>query len=333
MISSFISIGSATSVWSRRSKRSARHRADIADALRALSALLRSGLSPRIALHRWHRHAPQSFAVPLLELQQRLRLGADAGRALQALEPSLGADVRVLACLFEVHGRLGGDLASMVDRLAGAADERAEAVAAGKASGAGALLSGRIVAGLPALLLPLAPLAQSPLLDALGVFMVLAGGALAIVGMTWVGRLVPVPPTTDPDGVIVAEVLACALDGGASLYSALHVAGEHVPGEVGRLLLDARRIVRLGMSWPDALDRMPNGSLRAISGELRLAMKLGTPVSAALRRWSNSQRSEARRAFDAAMRRAPVLMVVPLSICVLPAYALLGLGPYVRGLL
>jgi hypothetical protein len=51
-----------------------------------------------------------------------------------------------------------------------------------------------------------------------------------------------------------------------------------------------------------------------------------------LKSFSATRRAQRLRAFDAAMRRAPVWMVLPLSFCVLPAYVLLGLGPYLRSI-
>jgi pilus assembly protein TadC len=36
--------------------------------------------------------------------------------------------------------------------------------------------------------------------------------------------------------------------------------------------------------------------------------------------------------FDAATKKAPVMMVVPLVLCVLPSFCLLALAPFLRGL-
>lgn len=316
-----------------RSKRLAPWRTDAAQALRALAALLHAGFPSRAALSLWHRDAPRSLIGPLRELGRRLRLGCDVRSAMHDLESVLGAEARTLACVLAVHGRMGGDLAPMIERLAAASEERVEAIAAGRAAGAGALLSGRIVAGLPLLLVPFAPIAGSPLFDPLGLLMLCIGGGLAVSGMGWVSRLVPVPPSADPEGVVLAEVLACVLDGGAPVHAALTAVSEIGLDDAPSSLTEARRTVRLGASWPDALERTGDSSLRAISSELRRTFVLGTPVSAALKRWAQAQRAASRREFDEAMRRAPVLMVVPLSVCVLPAYALLGLAPYLRGLL
>lgn len=315
-----------------RSKRSALGPADGAEALRSLAALVHSGYPIRLALQRWYRDAPRSLSEPLRELAGRVRLGADVPGAIQRLD-ALGSDARALACVVGVHGHLGGDLSGMIERLAAAAEDRAAAISAGKASGAGALLSCRIVAGLPFLLIPFAPLARSPLIDPLGMFMLLAGGALTVIGMRWVVRLVPVPPAADPGGVVVADIIACVLDGGAPLHWAMSAVCKHAPGDAVDSLSRARAAVSLGATWPQALDRSEDSALRAISSEVRRALTLGIPIAEALRRWAGAQRADRRRDFEAAMRRAPVLMVVPLSVCVLPAYVLLGLGPYLRGLL
>jgi tight adherence protein B len=301
--------------------------------MRALAALLRAGFPARTAISLWPSVAPERLRHQLEEVSRRVRLGDEAAAALGSLGSAMGPDARALACAVAVHSEMGGDLATVVDGLADAAEDRAAALAAGKASGAGAVLSGRIVAGLPLLLVPFAPLSGSSLLDPFGLVLLLGGGALAVAGMRWVGRLVPVPPAGAPEGVVVADVLACVLDGGVALYSALAAVALHAPDELRGHLTRARRRVRLGDSWPDALNGTGNPSLQALSSELRRAVALGTPLSPVLKRWSGSQRAAARREFDAAMRRAPVLMVVPLSLCVLPAYALLGLAPYIRGLL
>ena len=301
--------------------------------MRALAALLRAGVSPRCALCRWHDVAPARLRPVLELLAGRVHLGAELPAAMACLDEAFGHDAEAMGCAFAIAGETGGNLAVVVDRLASATEDRAAAAAAGNAAGAGARLSGRIVAGLPLLLIPFAPASHAPLLDPLGVAMVCAGGVLAVAGLSWVGRLVPVPPDADPDGVPVVDVLAAALDGGASIHAALEAVARHAPSSLRVELTEARRLVQMGLSWPEALKRTRSDPLVAISAELERAVALGTPVSTGLRRWSAAQRADCRRRFDAALRRAPVLMVVPLSLCVLPAYALLGLGPYLRALL
>jgi Flp pilus assembly protein TadB len=300
--------------------------------MRALAALLRSGLPARQALDSWHRDVPPHLRDVLVQLERLLKLGVSPGDAIRRLEPGIGPDALILADVISIHMRLGGDLATMVEGIADVADARAETVATGRAAGAGALVSARIVAGLPLLLLPLAPIARAPLIDPVGILLFLLGGALALGGMKWVTSLIPVP-RLDPEGVLFAETLASVLDGGAPLHAALMALCEKGHGSTRGSLQQARRRVRLGESWSDALSHSGSEALVAIAGQLRLTLSVGSPLSAALRRWAQAERAAARRDFDTALKRAPVLMVVPLSVCVLPAYALLGLAPFLRGLL
>jgi pilus assembly protein TadC len=72
--------------------------------------------------------------------------------------------------------------------------------------------------------------------------------------------------------------------------------------------------------------------MRALVVSIRRASEHGVPAADALASLAANRRTQQLRAFDAAVRRAPVWMVLPLSFCVLPAYALLGLGPYLRSI-
>jgi Flp pilus assembly protein TadB len=303
----------------------------VADAITALAALLRSGAAPRVALQEWHNDVSPGLRSPLETVARRLKLGAPTDVALNGLEGVFGPDASSLRGLLAAYARLGGDIAGVLDRLAHSVERRAAAEAAGRAAGAGARLSGRLVAGLPLLIIPLAPAAGAPLLDATGVALLVVGGALALAGMAWIARLMPKPPGDDPVAV-VADIVASALQGGASLSAALEVAAEHAPDGVIGPMLSARRRVRLGSPWPDALAAARDESLGALAASIGRAAALGLPLAGVLKSFSERRRADRLRAFDAAMRRAPVWMVLPLSFCVLPAYVLLGLGPYLRSL-
>jgi uncharacterized protein len=87
------------------------------------------------------------------------------------------------------------------------------------------------------------------------------------------------------------------------------------------------RLVRLGATWTQALERSVDASLQQLGRTLLQAEDKGLPVAASLDAFAAATRREKARLFDAAIRRAPVLMVVPLVVCVLPAFVLLGLGP------
>jgi Flp pilus assembly protein TadB len=303
-----------------------------AEALRALAALLRAGLPPHAALAEWHRDAPPSWRPVLVRMARRITLGRPPAGALADLHPVLGEDAVAVAAAFGIHMKVGGNVARVLDRLAAAIDRRAALARAGRAASAGALLSGRVVAGLPLLLVPLAPLAGVPLLDSLGLVMLVVGAALAVLGMWWIGRLVPRPPPADDPAAFAADSIAAAVRAGVSLAGALEVTALGPAVELTVPLRRARRLVVLGAPWHEALSCSGDDTLAEIAYAVRRAQRLGAPIAEALEMYADRRRDDAVNRFEESLRRAPILMVLPLSFCVLPAYAVLGLGPYLRSM-
>jgi tight adherence protein C len=97
-------------------------------------------------------------------------------------------------------------------------------------------------------------------------------------------------------------------------------------------LVKARRLVRLGCRWAQALQRCGDPRLATIGATLRHADAFGIPIADALERHAREAEDEAARAFEASLARAPVLMVVPLTVLVLPSFFLLGVAPFLREL-
>jgi Flp pilus assembly protein TadB len=301
-----------------------------AEALRALAGLLRAGMGPHAALREWHEDSPPAFRPDLLRMARRISLGRRPVDAVADLGRVLGDDAAGVAAVFAVHTELGGDVARVLDRLAAAIGRRASSGRAGRAASAGALLSGRLVAGLPLLLVPLAPLAEAPLLDALGMTMLMTGTALAVFGMWWIGRLIPRPPSADDPAALIADTVAAALRAGVPLGTALVSAANGPAAHLSASLGRARRLVVLGAPWPEALSHSGDEVLAGIAAAVARAYRLGAPVADALEMHADFSREAAIHRFEESLRRAPVLMVLPLSFCVLPAYVVLGLGPYLR---
>jgi hypothetical protein len=128
---------------------------------------------------------------------------------------------------------------------------------------------------------------------------------------------------TDPPAAAIADLTAALLDGGLYPPGALDLA---CPFD-----LPARRLVRLGMSWTAALSRAADAELRRMSEILRTTDGSdGTARS--LRLFARTLRDEQRRSCDAMTRRAPVLLVLPLTLCFLPAFGLVLVLPMIRGL-
>lgn len=304
---------------------------DMAVAVRALAALLRSGLTIEAALDAWPESAPDDLGLSLERFRRRVALGQDLGGALDRLEDDLGPDARLVKAVLVVHGRVGGDGARSLESVADQIQRRGERQAAARAASAGARLSARLVAGLPLALVPVMPFARALLLDASGLLLLLTGAGLALAGMRWMARLVPRPPEAD-GGALLGRLVASVARAGVEPGAALDAVGENAPGDLAASMARARRRVALGARWPDALIRSSSDSLRGLGGALQRSDELGVPVADALDAFAEGREIAQERRHETALRRAPVLMVVPLTICVLPAYVLLGVVPFLRGL-
>ena len=305
---------------------------EAARALRALAAVLRSGASLRQALEGWHRDAPGSLEAPLARLGRRLRLGESPQSAIASLQGALGDAAPRLAAAVALHFEAGADLSSMLDALAASLDRRRAALAAARAACAGLTLSGRFVSGLPLAFLPVMPLARVPLLDPPGLIGLCLGLALAGAGMWWMGRLLPRPEALEDPVAELAELIAAGLRGGVGAGAALAASMAQASEAIRPAVQRALRAVRLGAPWPEALLRSQDEGLTALGAILREAEATGVPLADRLCVFAEARRAERSRLLDAATRRAPVLMALPLVLCVLPSFLILGLGPFLRGL-
>lgn len=305
---------------------------DRAVALRALSSLLRAGLAPREALEVWHEDAPDSLGAVLGRLARRLLLSEPTTDALAGLDEGFGHDARSLRIVFAVARILGGDLARMIDDLATTIERRRDAQQTTLAAVAGMTLSARIVAGLPLVCLPLLPASGAPLWDGPGVLVVVVGVVLTMTGMRWMSRLTPTPSEAEDPVSALARAVARSLAGGAGLKASLDVASQHAPEDVTVKLHHARRLSHLGLAWPAALKRTGDRDLAGLSVALERAARKGLPAAQALDALARRRDHEAMRRLDRSVRRAPILMAVPLVVCVLPAFLLLGVVPFLRGL-
>jgi tight adherence protein B len=239
-------------------------------------------------------------------------------------------DAQTLVSLIAVHERDGGDLAGMLESLADRLDSRDMALRAAQGAGAGALLSARIVAGLPILLLLITPGIDRSMLRGSGLLFLVTGLGFVAVGAAWMRRLVPRPESVDDPVAVVSDVAACALRAGNSLHAALNDVLDACPREIHPQFEKARRLVKVGATWPDALRRCGHADLADLSASIGHAQRLGVPLATSLERWAETRRARRLRDFEVAVRRAPVLMVLPLTVCMLPAYLILGLGPVLQ---
>jgi Flp pilus assembly protein TadB len=202
---------------------------------------------------------------------------------------------------------------------------------AGRAAAAGTRLSGRIVAGLPLLAVPSLPFAHVPFTDGIGVLLVLTGAGLALSGLLWMERLTPRPPGED-SGAAFADLTGVVLSSGLPLQAALAAVAGGCSPALGSAVRRAQRLTRLGASWPQALALSGDDALMAVGEVTRHALAAGRPVAEALEGLAARRRRARAAAFEMELRRAPVLMVIPLTLLILPSYVLLVLAPFLRGM-
>lgn len=291
--------------------------------LRTLAALMRSGLTLRQALMRWPDHVDRPPAE-LRDIAQRVALGAPAVAALAAT--SLESQ---LAITFRLHLSDGIDLARWLDDAADHLERELAAAESARAASAGAVLSARMVAGLPLLFIPLVPMRRGAMLDPVGIAILALGIALACAGLKWISRLVPPPPSRDRVGQVCLST-AALLDAGLGLAAALEGAASDLrSGILGAP--DPRRLVRLGWPWHEALAKA-DPAFQSVRDAIDQAREHGLPLARSLRVLEERRRAERLRDFEGRLKRAPVLMVVPLTCCVLPAYGLLGVAPFLRSM-
>lgn len=301
-----------------------------ADVVRALAALVRAGEPPRRALARWHADAPVSLRRPLRRVGRRLALGDRTASAIESARDGLGDATDATVAVVTLAERLGGDLACMLDAVGVATDARARALDAARAAGAGARASAYLVCSLPLAGVAVSPVARASLFDATGVALSAIGVALAVGGMVWVRRLGPSPPELRV-ATTLCDLVAGAVRGGAGVDEALDHVAVHARGTGVEELRRVRRAVRLGLPWDDALSLCDDEDLALVGATLRRSRFAGAPVADALEGLAVQQRAAAAAAFEAAARRAPVMMTLPLAVCVLPSFVLLTVVPYVRG--
>jgi len=129
----------------------------------------------------------------------------------------------------------------------------------------------------------------------------------------------------------LVDLLRLAVAAGLSVHQVLDVVLERAPSPFVDALREVRRRIRLGVRLGDALDALePFGEpVRPLVAALRAAAFDGVPLAPALERVASDARLQRRRAAETAARRLPVQLLLPLVLCVLPAFGLLAIVPLV----
>lgn len=288
----------------RRRVRDVTHDADAATSVQTLAVLLQAGAMPTVA---W-RHLAETGDRHAIAIVSRIDAGEPIAAAIEA-EGGVWVD---LAAAWEIATTVGAPLAEVLRTLAETLRDAASAgddvrIALAEPAGTARLL----------LWMPLAGLLLGFALgfDTIGVIIrnpigaacVLAGGGLVLLARVWTASLLRrARPSPETPGMR-AELVAVALAGGASIDRALG-------------LLDA-----VGSIAHGGEDRVP--------AVLELSRAAGVPAVELLRASAAQERHTSRVEGRLRASRLSTRLLLPLGVCTLPAFLLLGVAPMLLSVL
>ncbi|WP_180968915.1 type II secretion system F family protein [Microbacterium aurantiacum] len=277
---------------------------DASTAVRTLAVLLQAGAVPVVA---W-RHLAESGDPHAARIVDRLEGGIPL---LAAVEAEGGAWVD-LAAAWDVATTVGAPLAEVLRMLADTLQDAASAaddvrIALAEPAGTARLLLWMPLAGL---LLgfalgfdTLSVIVSNPV----GGACVVAGLGLVLAARMWTRRmLLKAQPEPGTPG-IQAELVAVALSGGASIERSLRLVGDS-----------------------SATGRGGEERTRAV---LELSRAAGVPAGELLRASAAQDRHAARVRGKLAAARLSTRLLIPLGVCTLPAFLLLGVAPLLLSVL
>lgn len=183
------------------------------------------------------------------------------------------------------------------------------------------------------------------LLAGAGAAVVLGGPAaplagLVAAGFTWVvaGRIEPRAVRLRREEVRrdlphVVTLLGAALRGGAAPGPAIELVGRALPGAAAEVLAPVAARLALGADpvrvWTALADDPAIGPL---GRTMARAHRSGAPVVGAVDRLSGELAHRSRAEVEDRARTVGVRAAVPLGVCLLPAFLLIGIVPLVAGL-
>ena len=134
----------------------------------------------------------------------------------------------------------------------------------------------------------------------------------------------------------VIELVRLSMSSGGAVLPALREVSERPVGPVTEALAEVCVRVDRGHRLTDALQTVVSATtddVRPLVRSLSGSEHYGTELTATLRRLGAEAREVRRRRAQAAARQIPVRLLLPLVMCVLPAFVLLTLVPTLAGTL
>ena len=133
---------------------------------------------------------------------------------------------------------------------------------------------------------------------------------------------------------LLLELVAAVIDSGAAPAAALRATGLGLAADAdarAELLCAASAALEQGV--PVRVGPHQPTDLAALNEALRLSAVSGLPPAGLVRRAAEEQRRRVATAQARAVRRLEVLLVLPVGLCLLPAFAAIGVVPMVIDLI
>lgn len=292
-----------------------------AETVLRLAVMLQAGIAPAPA---WKHLAASGDAAAL----RVTALVADGMPLARAIAVGGGAGWRDAAVAWHVATTVGAPLAESLRGLAAAlrdAGEAADDVRVALAEPAG---TARLMSWLPVVGLALGAVLGFDTFGTLlghpaGIACLVAGGALIVVAQRWTARLVRRARADSGVPGLHAELIAIALSGGASIDRATAV------------VRDAHAIAAADLSNEDAPANHGSangahdeeGAHIDVEAALSLSRSAGVPAVELLRASAAHARHRARVEGRLRAARLSSRLLIPLGVCILPAFLLLGVAP------
>jgi len=286
-----------------RVSREARSGTDAATSVQTLAVLLQAGAAPLVA---W-RHLADTGDPPAVAVVERV----DRGHPLLAAIEAEGGAWIDLAAAWDVATTVGAPLADVLRTIAETLRDAASAaddvrIALAEPAGTARLLLWMPFAGLFLGFALGFDTVGAIVRNPLGAACVVAGLLLVLAARLWTGRLLrrarPAPGTPG----MRAELVAVALAGGASIDRALQLVAE---------------------------SSVSGGSEERVRRVLDLSRAAGVPAVELLRASSAQERHAARVRGRLRAAKLSTRLLIPLGVCTLPAFLLLGVAPMLLSVL
>lgn len=289
--------------------------AEAAEVAARAASLLRGGIpGARALVLLGAESAPETAARRLAD---RVAASGEPARAILAED---GPAWRLLATAWTLAEETGSELAPALDRAAAALEALERIRRRRSVLLAGPRTTVRLVAALPPLALLFgAALGFDPvpvLLRPAGAALLAAGVALLVAGVAWARALQRRAERAEQVDGVELELAWIALGGGAP------------PAEACRRVVDAAD--RCGAEWV-RFDRFVAASpLRAA---IAAAAAAGVPLRPLLLEEAEAARDRGSAGLEREAERLGVRVLIPIGVCVLPAFVLLGVVPVLLAML